>query len=207
MDKVHHSWKKLFDTYDFELEKIYDAKDTVYPEKQNVFNAFLLPVDKIKVVLLAQDCYHDGSANGYCFSCDFKIPPSLRNIYKELSAEFPERNYKFDNGNIKIWSTRENIFLLNCALTVKKGEPLSHMDIWKEFTDDVIKYIDEHNKNCIYVLLGNFAKSKKVLITNKANIIEGVHPSPFSAHHGFFGSNVFKKIEEKLGTVINWSIC
>jgi uracil-DNA glycosylase len=118
MDRIHNSWKPLFERYNIDLDDIYDCESTIYPEKKNVFNAFSIPVDKIRVLLLAQDCYHDGSANGYCFSCDFKIPPSLRNIYKELQNEFPERNYKFSNGNINIWSDRENIFLLNCALTV-----------------------------------------------------------------------------------------
>jgi uracil-DNA glycosylase len=206
MDRIHNSWKPLFERYEIDLDDIYNSENTIYPEKKNVFNAFSIPVDKIKVLLLAQDCYHDGSANGYCFSCDFKIPPSLRNIYKELQDEFPERNYKFSNGNINIWSDRENIFLLNCALTVEKGIPSSHMDIWKEFTDDVIRYVDDNNKKCVYLLLGNFAKNKKNLIKNKGNIVEGVHPSPFSANNGFFGSNVFKNVEEKIGSVIDWNI-
>lgn len=87
-----------------------------------------------------------------------------------------------------------------------KNKPASQMDIWEEFTNDVIKYISDNNKTCIFVLLGNFAKSKEVFISNKENIIKGVHPSPFSANNGFFGSNLFKNIESKLGHPVDWNI-
>lgn len=206
MNKIHKSWNQLFDNYIFFIDELYDGK-TVYPSKEDIFNAFTIPVEDINIVLLGQDCYHNsGTANGYCFSSlGKKIPPSLKNIYKEIQQEFPERNYKFNNGNINIWSDREKILLLNCSLTVEAGKPSSHMNIWKNFTDDVLRYIDKHNKRCVYLLLGNFAKSKKSLIKNKNNIIEGVHPSPLSAHSGFFGSNIFKTVEEKLGKNINWS--
>jgi uracil-DNA glycosylase len=95
---------------------------------------------------------------------------------------------------------------VNTSLSVIKNKPGSQMDIWEEFTNDVIKYISDNNKNCIFVLLGNFAKSKQIYISNKNNIIKGVHPSPFSANKGFLGSNIFKEIETKLGNSINWNI-
>jgi uracil-DNA glycosylase len=100
----------------------------------------------------------------------------------------------------------EKIFLLNASLTVIKNKPSSHMSMWQEFTDDVIKFISENNKKCIFLLLGNFAKSKKVYINNKNNIVTGVHPSPLSASKGFFNSNIFKQVEIKLGQKINWNI-
>ena len=91
-------------------------------------------------------------------------------------------------------------------MTVVKNKPNSHTNIWSEFTDDVISYINKKNKNCLFVLLGNFAKSKEKFIENKDNIIIGVHPSPFSAYNGFFNSNIFKQVEEKLQQDINWNI-
>lgn len=204
MDKIHISWMPLFDKYSIDLDFIYDTNDIVYPNKDDVFNAFSIDVKSIKLLFLGQDCYHDGSADGYAFSCKFKIPPSVRNIFTEIKNEFPEREYEFIHGNLEKWSKRENIFLLNCALTVLKSEPLSHMEIWTEFTDDVIRYVNQENKSCVFLLLGNYAKSKKELITNKEKIIECVHPSPFSARNGFFGSGIFKKIEKIIGK-IDWS--
>ena len=123
-----------------------------------------------------------------------------------MKDEFPERNYIFENGDIEKWSSREKIFLLNCALTVEKSTPSSHIGIWTEFTDDVIRFVAEKNSKCIYLLLGNYAKGKAHLIKNKQNIITGTHPSPLSAYNGFFGSGIFKRIEEKLGKEINWNI-
>ena len=120
--------------------------------------------------------------------------------------EFPDRNYKFESGNLEQWFYREKIFLLNCSLTVQKSKPGSHMEIWKEFTDDVIKFINKNNKNCIYILLGKYSENKKILIDRNEhkNIIFAAHPSPFSAHRGFFGTNIFKKAEEILNKKINW---
>ena len=168
-----------------------------------------MDVKKIRIVLLGQDPYHNpNQANGLSFSVPdkVKIPPSLQNIYKELCIEFPERNYEFNSGNLDRWFTKEKIFLLNSSLSVIKNKPGSHMFMWSDFTDDVITFISKKNKNCIFILLGNFAKSKEKFIENKDRIITGVHPSPFSANNGFFNSNIFRKIEEKLQKEINWSI-
>ncbi len=209
MNSYNESWKPLFQQYEFEdIDAIYSSND-IYPAKSDLFRVFEMDVREIKVVLLGQDPYHGaGQAHGLSFSVPHgkKIPPSLRNIYKELQNEFPERNYKFDSGNLEKWFYREKIFLLNASLSVIKGQPGSHMDIWEEFTNDVIKFISETNNQCIFLLLGNFAKAKETFISNKERIIKGVHPSPMAAHGGFFGSNIFIKVEELLGQKIDWSI-
>lgn len=209
MENIHISWKKLFSQYRFDLDELFVYGDIIYPEKHNIFKVFEMDVNDIKIVLLGQDPYHNpNQANGLSFSVNtgVPIPPSLKNIYKEIQCNFPERQYTFNSGNLEKWFKKEKIFLLNASLTVIKNDPGSHMSIWEEFTDDVIKYISATNNKCIFVLLGNFAKSKQQYILNKANIIEGVHPSPFSANKGFFGSNIFKKIEEKVGVPIDWNI-
>ena len=124
--------------------------------------------------------------------------------YKEIQSTFPERKYTFTHGNLERWFKEENIFLLNCALTVLDSRPGSFMKEWQPFTDDVIKFISETNQTCVFLLLGNFAKQKAKLIQNNFCIF-GVHPSPYSAHNGFFGSNIFKTVEERLGHSIDWS--
>jgi uracil-DNA glycosylase len=208
-NNIHKSWNKLFTQYEFDLDILYNSSNKVYPSKENIFKVFEMDVNEIKILLLGQDPFHGpNQANGLSFSVNdgITIPPSLRNIYKELQNEFPDRNYIFKNGNLEKWFSREKIFLLNASLSVIENSPSSHMDIWQEFTDDVIKYVNENNKKCIFVLLGNFAKSKEKYIENKDRVILGVHPSPFSAHRGFFGSDIFKNIEIKLGYEIDWNI-
>jgi uracil-DNA glycosylase len=209
MENIHESWKSLFDQYDFDLDELYNSGEIIYPTRENIFKVFEMDLNEIKVLLLGQDPYHNpNQANGLSFSVNdgIIIPPSLKNIYKELQSEFPERNYTFNSGNLEKWFRREKIFLLNASLSVIKNKPASQMKIWEEFTNDAIKYISENNNKCIFILLGNFAKSKQVYISNKNNIITGVHPSPLSAHNGFFGSNLFKNIENKLGHQIDWNI-
>jgi uracil-DNA glycosylase len=209
MSNIHNSWNELFEKYNFNLDELYNSVEPVYPIKEQIFRVFEMDINEIKILLLGQDPYHGSNqANGLSFSVndDMKIPPSLKNIYKELQNEFPERNYIFKSGNLERWFKEEKIFLLNASLSVIEHKPASHMKFWENFTNDVIKYVSEKNKNCIFVLLGNFAKSKQVYIQNVNNIITGVHPSPLSAHNGFFGSNIFKWIETKLNTQINWNI-
>ena len=212
---IHDSWLPLFDEYDFNLDEFYknekDKGNDIYPPKELVLKAFTIPVNDIQVCLLGQDVYHQpNQAMGLAFSVpqNVKIPPSLANIFKELKNEFPERGYNFTHGDLTKWSTNENIFLLNCALTVQKSKPLSHMKKWEAFTDDVIRYISEHNKKCIFLLLGNYAKEKSKIIengivngnendndnengivngnenvTNNDNrCVKGIHPSPLSAN-------------------------
>jgi uracil-DNA glycosylase len=211
MDKIHESWNELFTKYkyNFDLDNLYNTNNIIYPKKDQVFRVFEMNVSEIKILLLGQDPYHNpDQANGLSFSVNdnIKIPPSLRNIYKEIQSEYPERNYTFTSGNLERWFNEEKIFLLNASLTVIQNKPGSQINIWNTFTNDVIKYISHNNNKCIFVLLGNFAKSKDNYIGNKDNIIYGVHPSPLSASKGFFGSNIFKLIEEKLGEQINWNI-
>jgi uracil-DNA glycosylase len=207
MNNIHESWKPLFDKFEFYLDALFsEAEDDVYPPKKFVFRVFELDVNEIKVVLLGQDPYHGpNQAHGLSFSVSkkIKIPPSLQNIFKELKLEFPERNYEFKNGDLSRWFNEEKIFLLNTSLTVLKSKPGSHMDIWSNFTDKVIQYISDNNDNCIFLLLGKPAKEKINFINNKNNIVTGVHPSPMA--QGFIGSNVFKKVEQKLNEEINWS--
>ena len=133
-DKIHKSWNKLFDKYDFDLDKLYNCGDIVYPPRELIFRVFGMNIKKIRVVLLGQDPYHNSyQANGLSFSVPdkIKIPPSLQNIYKELCIEFPERDYEFNSGNLERWFTEEKIFLLNSSLTVVKNKPGSHMTVWK----------------------------------------------------------------------------
>jgi len=121
----------------------------------------------IIIVLLGQDPYHTPDmATGLSFSVPpfSKIPPSLKNIYKEINRSFPTRLYEFKSGSLDQWFTREKIFLLNSALTVIESKASSHMKIWKNFTDDVINFISKHNKKCIFLLLGNFAQKKMEFI-------------------------------------------
>jgi uracil-DNA glycosylase len=202
---IHPSWKPLFEEYDFDLDDIYDGE--VYPPKTDVFRVFNLSVQDIRIVLLGQDPYHGpGQAHGLSFSVADGVatPPSLQNIYKELKRSFPDRNYQFPSGNLSQWLNREKIFLFNASLTVEKGKPGSHMSLWKEFTDDVIRYIDKYNSKCVFLLLGNFAKEKASLITKKHRIITEVHPSPLA--RSFVGSGVFERVERVLGEAVNWSI-
>jgi uracil-DNA glycosylase len=213
MDNIHKSWKSLFDdiNININLDKIYNTTDIIYPPKEKIFKVFEMDLKEIKVLLLGQDPYHNsGQANGLSFSVEtgVKVPPSLKNIFKEIKNEFPDRNYEFTtgNGNIERWFYEEKIFLLNASLTVIENKPSSQMNLWENFTNNVIKYISDNNDKCVFLLLGNYAKSKEKFIGNKDNIVTGVHPSPLSANKGFFNSQIFMKVEEKLGNNINWSI-
>lgn len=216
MNKIHESWKEIFEKYNFILEQELIIKqnhqmmelNNAFPHIDQIFRVFEMNVHDIQIVLLGQDPYHNpGQANGLSFSVNngISIPPSLKNIFKEIQNEFPERNYVFSTGNIERWFLEEKIFLLNASLTVEKNKPSSHMKYWESFTNDVIQFISQKNNACIFVLLGNFAKSKQEFIDNKENIIYCVHPSPFSANKGFFGSQIFQKIEEKIGRTMNWN--
>jgi uracil-DNA glycosylase len=202
---IHPSWKPLFDQYDLDLDSFYTTE--VYPPKEQVLRVFEVPVQDIRIVLLGQDPYHGkGQAHGLSFSVpkDIPVPPSLKNIYKELQLSFPERSYSFPTGDLTQWFEREKIFLFNASLTVEAGQAGSHMSLWKDFTDDVIRFIDQHNPTCVFLLLGNFAKAKADLITKKNRIVMEVHPSPLA--RGFVGSGVFKRVESVLGSPVNWTL-
>lgn len=210
---IHESWGSLFTKWSLELQSILDdvysqdSKIPTYPPHNLVFTAFQMPISDIKVVLLGQDVYHgEGQAMGLSFSvpATIKIPPSLVNIFKEIKNEFPDRNYNFQNGDLSIWQSREGIMLLNSALTVKRSSPLSHIKKWVAFSDAVIEYILENNDKCIFLLLGNYAKEKQKIIKSTNRCILGIHPSPLSAHNGFFNSGIFTNLESRLGYQINW---
>jgi len=174
---------------------------TVYPEKDDIFNALkFTDYEDVKVVILGQDPYHGhGQAHGLSFSVKpgVKIPPSLRNIYKELNGdlgcEIPNHGY------LKKWAD-QGVLLLNTVLTVREGEANSHRGKgWEHFTDKVIALLNEREKSVIFILWGKPAQSKlKLIDENKHKIIKSVHPSPLSARRGFFGSKPFSKVNELL---------
>lgn len=177
------------------IDKKY-SETTCFPEYNDIFNALkLTPYSKVKVVILGQDPYHGtGEAHGLSFSVkdDIKKPPSLKNIFKELHDDlgYPEPK----SGNLEKWA-KEGVLLLNSVLTVEKDKAASHKDLgWEILTDHIIKLLNMKETPIIFILWGNFAKKKKVYITNKKHlIIESPHPSPFSAYTGFFGSKPFSK--------------
>lgn len=196
----------------FLIEEIQKGK-IIYPNPKNIFRAFeKTPFSEVKVVILGQDPYHGpGQAQGFCFSVNegTRLPPSLQNIYKELNQSLQIHIAK--NGDLTKWA-EQGVLLLNAILTVEGWKPTSHSKIgWEDFTDVVIQKISEQKENIIFLLWGAFAQSKEKLIdTSKHFILKTTHPSPFSAHRGFLGSNCFKEtneILEKIGkTPIDWSI-
>lgn len=192
--------------------KEYNAK-TIYPKINKVYNAFrYTSFNDIKVVIIGQDPYHgENQAEGLCFSVKkgLQKPPSLVNIFKELRDDLGYAIPK--NGSLVSW-TKEGVLLLNAVLTVEKDKAASHKGKgWEIFTDEVIKIINKKDTPVVFILWGSYARSKKELITNKKHfIIESAHPSPLSAHNGFFGSRPFSKtnkflIEHGLKP-INWEI-
>lgn len=168
---------------------------TIFPQANRVFFALkMTPYKDTSVVILGQDPYHgEGEANGMCFSVNkgVKMPPSLNNIYKEL---YDDLGIKRTNTDLTDWA-KQGILLLNSVLTVEKDKPASHKFVgWEEFTDNIIKKINESETPVVFILWGNFAKAKAKYITNpKHLIISSPHPSPFSANNGFFGSKPFSK--------------
>jgi uracil-DNA glycosylase len=194
------------------LQKLKKNKIIFYPPGSLIFNSFnLTPLEKIKVVILGQDPYHGpGQAHGLCFSVPEGVrpPPSLLNIYKELESDL-DKKVNIQNGNLEAWAN-QGVFLLNTTLTVEKSKPLSHQDLgWSEFTDTVISLINKELENIVFILWGSHAQSKKNLIDlNKHHVLTSPHPSPLSAHRGFFGSKPFSKtndfLESKQIDKINW---
>jgi uracil-DNA glycosylase len=203
---VPSSWKQVFDDArdEFEyLDKI--IKTDVFPEKKNVFKAFeLTALYNVKVVLLGQDPYHQKKKNGkpraqglsFSVSKDDDIPVSLQNIFKELQNEYPD--YKIpENGDLTSWA-RQGVLLLNSSLTVEPGNPGSHGVVWHGFLSKVFQAIGEVNKNCIYLLWGNFAKDIGEYAPEFAIKLFTSHPSGFSVNKGFFGCGHFKEVNRIL---------
>ena len=202
--RIEESWKAVLRE---EFDKEYFARiaaflhqekrdgKTIYPPGPLIFNAFqLTPFDKVKVVILGQDPYHGpGQAHGLSFSVQdgVTLPPSLQNIYKEIAADtgcIPP-----PSGNLERWA-RQGVFLLNSVLTVRASAPTSHSSIgWQTFTDAVIKTISDRKECIVFMLWGNYARSKKPLIdSSKHLILEAAHPSPL-ARGAFFGCRHFSK--------------
>jgi uracil-DNA glycosylase len=217
-------WLQIFNSEEGKttLEFLNKENNFILPKKENIFNTFkFFDINSTKLVLLGQDPYINGEyidnkfipqAMGLSFSVphNFKIPPSLRNIYKEIKNSYEDFEIP-DHGNLSRWVQEEKILLLNSSLTVKKGYSNSHQKKWTNLTNLVIKHISNNCNNVVFLLLGNNAKKKKKLIdSNKHFIIAGVHPSPLSANRGFFGSNIFKKInlllKENNIDEIDWTI-
>ena len=193
--------------------KIQYSTKTIYPKKDDVFNAFHFTKYKdVKVVILGQDPYHGpNQAHGLSFSVNpgVKTPPSLQNIYKELHTDIG--CYIPNNGYLKKWAD-QGVLLLNTVLTVEAGNANSHKKKgWENFTDKIISILNKREDPIVFILWGNNAINKKKLITNsKHYIIESVHPSPLSASRGFFGSKPFSKTNEFLisigKTPVDWQI-
>jgi uracil-DNA glycosylase len=219
---IDPSWKKVL-AHEFEQPYFATIKQFILTEKQKgkkvyppgsqIFNAFnLTPFDHVKVVILGQDPYHGpGQAHGLSFSVPQGIPqpPSLVNIFKELKSDL-----NIDappHGNLESWA-KQGVLLLNAVLTVNDSEAASHKNAgWEKYTDAVIKAISDHKEHVVFILWGRFAQNKESLIdTKKHCVIKSAHPSPLSAHAGFFGSKPFSKTNTYLREhgikEINWRL-
>ncbi|WP_407272318.1 uracil-DNA glycosylase [Radiobacillus sp. PE A8.2] len=205
---VKEYYQQLRDT----LNEEYQAH-TIYPDMYHIYESLKrTSFAKTKVVILGQDPYHGpGQAHGLSFSVqpDVKTPPSLQNIYKELQADLghPIPNH----GNLYSWA-EQGVLLLNTVLTVRRGHPASHKNLgWQQFTDQIISSLNKRDQPIVFLLWGRHAQQKAMLIdADKHKIITAAHPSPFSAHRGFFGSKPFSRTNaflQQLGeTPINWRI-
>lgn len=209
--QIEESWGKVLQN-EFEKDYMIRLKDflqaeksagnILYPACENIFNAFqLTPFYDVKVVILGQDPYHGPSqAHGLSFSVQKGIPfpPSLQNIFKELKAEFDDFKYP-PHGDLSQWA-EQGVLLLNATLTVEAQKPGSHQKQgWENFTDRVIQTLSEQRTGIVFLLWGKFAQAKAVLIdTSKHHVLMSPHPSPFSAHSGFFGNGHFRKTNEIL---------
>ncbi|MCR5710455.1 MAG: uracil-DNA glycosylase [Bacteroidales bacterium] len=219
--RIEESWKRALAP---EFEKPYFARlaaqlhaekregKVIYPPGPLIFNAFnLTPFDKVKVVIIGQDPYHGpGQAEGLSFSVPHgvPIPPSLVNIYREIETDLGVRLDK--DGSLRGWA-EQGVFLLNAVLTVEAGKPTSHSRIgWAEFTDAVISTLSEKKEGLVFLLWGNFARSKRALIdTSRHTVLEAPHPSPL-ARGAFFGCRHFSKtnriLESEGLTPIDWTL-
>ena len=218
---IESSWYEVL-KQEFEEPYFYEIKSfliqekrqyIVYPPSQLIFNAFnLTPFDKVKVVILGQDPYHNvGQAHGLAFSVPNGImpPPSLKNIFKELQSDIGMPIPT--NGNLESWA-REGVLLLNSCLTVRANNPASHQGIgWQRFTDAAINALSEKKEHIVFLLWGNYAIAKEKLIdTRKHLVLKTVHPSPLSANRGFFGCRHFSQTNTYLSSngisPIKWDV-
>ncbi len=217
--KIEPSWKlKLKD----EFEKEYFIKlsefvrneykaNTIYPTGSLIFNSFnLCPYEKVKAVIVGQDPYHgQGQAHGLCFSVrdGISFPPSLINIFKEIESDLKINRPK--SGNLERWAS-QGVLLLNATLTVRADQAGSHQKKgWEEFTDSVIRSLNEEKQNLVFFLWGAYAQKKGESIDRSRHLVlESVHPSPLSASRGFFGNKHFSRCNDYLvengNSPINW---
>lgn len=197
---------------DFLRQQVQEGR-VIYPRGSEVFNALnLTPYSKVKVVILGQDPYHGpGQAHGLCFSVrdGVPFPPSLKNIFKELKDDIGTPIPK--SGNLTRWA-EQGVLLLNTVLTVEQGKAASHKGIgWEIFTDAVIKKLNQRRDPVIFLLWGAFAQNKAAMISSPPHVIfKTVHPSPLSAHNGWFGCKHFSKTNEALKRMgkepIDWNL-
>ena len=219
--QIEESWKAVLSDefnkdYFLKLKQfLLDEKKrhTIYPNGKDIFNAFnYTPFAKVKVVILGQDPYHgNGQAHGLSFSVlkGSKPPPSLKNIFKELHTDL---NFEIPNhGDLTTWA-QQGVLLLNATLTVRAKQAASHQKKgWEQFTNRVIKEISDKKEGVVFLLWGRFAQDKEVLIdSTRHHILTAPHPSPFSAHSGFFGCKHFSKtnylLSQQNQDSINWQI-
>jgi uracil-DNA glycosylase len=220
--KLEESWKKaLLNEFEqpyfsalsaFVRQEYASQPNSIFPEGKYIFRALdLCPLDQVKVVILGQDPYPTkGHAHGLCFSVEEHVKPlpkSLQNIYKELFNDIGKP--VSSNGSLVSWA-EQGVLLLNSVLTVVEGKPESHAGKgWERFTDAVIKVLAEQKKEIVYLLWGSKAQQKAGFVDQTENLVlTSVHPSPLSAHRGFFGSGHFSKtnayLTEKGKAPINW---
>ncbi len=220
--ELHSSWKqrlqqelqseRMRSLQDF-LKSEYQKGQTVFPPLQDTFAALnLAPFEKVKVVIVGQDPYHGaGQAHGLCFSVQEGVPfpPSLRNIFKELSSDLGIATP--NSGSLVKWA-EQGVLLLNAVLTVRESQAASHEGLgWEEFTDKIIHLLNEEKENLVFVLWGSYAQKKASFVDrNKHFVLESPHPSPLSAYRGFFGTRPFSQVNDYLRSKgiqeIDWSL-
>ncbi|MCR5394930.1 MAG: uracil-DNA glycosylase [Bacteroidales bacterium] len=208
--KIEESWRQIlqpqFDSTYFELLTDYVRRayqqSVVYPPASKIFEAFnRTPFDQVKVVILGQDPYHEpGQAHGLCFSVQpgVQVPPSLVNIYKELSDEY-HLDYSVRNGDLTHWAN-QGVLLLNATLTVQAGQAGSHQGKgWETFTDAAITALSQQREHIVFLLWGGYARQKSRIIDHTRHLVlESAHPSPLSAYRGFFGNGHFLRTNQYL---------
>lgn len=217
----YNSWREFIEaeaekTYFRRLIRVVDTareKTEVYPVREDMFSCFAAcPLGKIKVVIIGQDPYHGpGQAHGMSFSVrpGIKLPPSLRNIYKELESDLGMEPPK--DGYLEKWA-REGVLLMNTSWSVERGKPGSHAGLgWEEFSENLLEFLNEFDRPLVFILWGAHAQKVGSKITNSKHLkIQSAHPSPFSANRGFFGSKPFSKSNEFLvehnQSPVNWQL-
>lgn len=216
---AHEQQQDYFKKLTSQVNKQRSSGEVIFPLEEDVFSAFAsVDLSDVKVVILGQDPYHgvgkngESQAHGLAFSVrkGIKVPPSLVNIYKELTQDIPDFKTP-EHGYLVEWA-EQGVLLLNTVLTVKQGQAHSHAKLgWEIFTDKIIAEINQHNQGCVFLLWGSHAQKKgKSIAQQKHLVLAGPHPSPLSAYRGFFGCQHFSKANQWLvaqnKSVINWQI-